>query len=79
MFPDKRKDKHMAYKQAAQYDAKEFIEKLSDIRETVATERKKRLAGTATSSMLSTFHSGQENAPSKRGANTPRGFGNKKW
>ncbi len=69
----------MAFKQAAQIDSTEFREKLADVRETVATERKKRLAGTSTPSMLSTFRSGQEKAKSKKSVDSNAGFGRKKW
>ena len=69
-----------SYKQSANLDATEIMEKLSDIRYTVQEERKKRLAKSTTSGMLSTFHSGQENAASKKAKSTnPTGFGKKKW
>ena len=69
----------MAFKQAAQVDSTEFREKLADVRETVVQERKKRLAGTSTQQMLSTFHSGQEKAKSKKSVDSGAGFGRKKW
>ena len=63
------------------YEVIEMMDKLTDIRDTVALERKKRLKGSATKTMVSTFHSGQENAKSKK-AKDPvysGGFGSKKW
>ncbi|MCR4842650.1 MAG: hypothetical protein K5840_05260 [Eubacterium sp.] len=68
-----------SYKKANSYDARELMDKLSDIRETVAEERKKRLAGSTNPSMLSTFHSGQEKAKSKYSIGKTAGFGKKKW
>ncbi len=71
----------MSFKNATSVDATEMMEKLSDIRKTVAEERAKRLAGSSTPNMIATFHSGQENAKSKKSKSTlnTQGFGNKHW
>lgn len=58
----------MAYKNASNYDGSELRERLSEIRDTVAYERERRLMREATKSVAS-FRSGQDQFRKTNGDN----------